>query len=668
MPSHLRNGRDLSGEQRRRDVEAGLSNIAGQRAVQRAQGKPSVPRTDANDQARNECRSNSDGGQLQGHVSCVKVGDVNPSSNTGGSFDRTTKGSVGDGEPGSNCRPGDYSSLESSSNLRQQTTGDVHKYVPLPVVHVRRSQENRRPSSHESRSESGDLEPGAHPTSPELRRDDGRVRELVSRSRDGHRVPQETSVQPIDFLGDSSLYLNSLPSEGTVLAPGRCCNDLPGSYPGASNGSTSLIDLISPPDYSQLGVRTGSKLRAESRSSSRPVRDEPVELCVPERDERPSPERRAERDERPCSELRAELRDAVSAKPQPVYVRAPQTPSTPAGLTRYFTPSGPHLQQPSKPPCSKGQVPLQPQRTSSTPASSSSAAARHPLPCSTPARWKLRGIQEEKEESPTGRQHGSSLGSGKCLLESRKDLREDAKSPGKSECSKQESPKSTSSPVDPYMNLSFNPALEQLSDASQKEFLLSNINNRLAHDNPFLIEDKLQKLFSTFLSDLSGTIDAFPSTVLESCVEKLSSTINSSILELIKSEITPILLDDTLHKLRELRREEKSSPDTCQTESLKDFINEKIDCLQDIIAINDGQQKTDIDIMRREFSQMEHRLFSNFSSITNQINDLSNNENDRFEQVKRRIGAVNNQIENLKSEVHTLTNDAHSKGRESPPS
>ncbi|KAI9620268.1 hypothetical protein H4Q26_013837 [Puccinia striiformis f. sp. tritici PST-130] len=419
--------------------------------------------------------------------------------------------------------------------------------------------------------------------------------------------------------------------------------------------------------------------------STRPLttrsRDERVELREPECDERssselhakcderPSPELCAGRDERPCSELRAELRDAVSAKPQPVYVRAPQTPSTPAGLTRYFTPSGPHLQQPSEPsepPCSKGQVPLQPQRTSSTPASSSSAAARHPLPCSTPARWKLRGIQEEKEESPTGRQHGSSLGSGKCLLESRKDLREDAKSPGKSECSKQESPKSTSSPVDPYMNLSFNPALEQLSDASQKEFLLSNINNRLVHDNPFLIEDKLQKLFSTFLSDLSGTIDAFPSTLLESCVEKLSSTINSSILELIKSEITPILLDDTLHKLRELRREEKSSPDTCQTESLKDFINEKIDCLQDIIAINDGQQKTDIDIMRREFSQMEHRLFNNFSSITNQLNDLSNNENDRFEQVKRRIGAVNNQIENLKSEVHTLTNDAHSKGRESP--
>ncbi|KAI9629112.1 hypothetical protein H4Q26_018317 [Puccinia striiformis f. sp. tritici PST-130] len=267
MPSHLRNGRDLSGEQRRRDVEAGLSNIAGQRAVQRAQGKPSVPRTDANDQARNECRSNSDGGQLQGHVSCVKVGDVNPVPIP---VDRLT---VPPKDP---------------SNLRQQTTGDVHKYVPLPVVHVRRSQENRRPSSHESRSESGDLEPGAHPTSPELRRDDGRVRELVSRSRDGHRVPQETSVQPL--ISSATQASTSTPShqKGRSSPQEDVAMTYRGSYPGASNGSTSLIDLISPPDHSQLGVRTGSKLRAESRSSSRPARDERVELREPECDKAPA--------------------------------------------------------------------------------------------------------------------------------------------------------------------------------------------------------------------------------------------------------------------------------------------------------------------------------------------------------------------------------------------
>ncbi|KNF02198.1 hypothetical protein PSTG_04695 [Puccinia striiformis f. sp. tritici PST-78] len=127
-------------------------------------------------------------------------------------------------------------------------------------------------------------------------------------------------------------------------------------------------------------------------------------------------------------------------------------------------------QQPSRSLCSKGQVSSQRQQISSIPASSSSATARYPLPCSTPARWKLGGIQEEKKESPTTRQHCQSLGGGQGLLESRKNLGENAKSSRKDEYSKQESPKSTPSPVDPYINLSFNPALEQLSDASQEEF------------------------------------------------------------------------------------------------------------------------------------------------------------------------------------------------------
>ncbi|POW20295.1 hypothetical protein PSHT_03664, partial [Puccinia striiformis] len=306
---------------------------------------------------------------------------------------------------------------------------------------------------------------------------------------------------------------------------------------------------------------------------------------------------------------------------------------TPANirLTRYFTPSVPYIQQPSGSSCLKGLVSLQLQQTSSTP-----ATASYPLPCSTPApaRWKLGEIQEEKDESPTTRQHCQSLGGGQRLLESRENLGENAKSSRKDEYSKQESSKSTPSPVDSYINLSYNPALIQLSDASQKEFLLSNINNRLVHDNPFLIEDKLQKLFSTFLSDSSGTIDAFPGTLLEACVEKLSSTIKSSILDLIKSEITLMLLNNILSHLRGLGGEKKSSLDICQTEPLKDLINEKVDCLQDIITINDGQQKTDMDIMRREMLEMEHRFFNNFSSITNQINDLNNNENNRFDKLK----------------------------------
>ncbi|KAI9601359.1 hypothetical protein H4Q26_001175 [Puccinia striiformis f. sp. tritici PST-130] len=73
-------------------------------------------------------------------------------------------------------------------------------------------------------------------------------------------------------------------------------------------------------------------------------------------------------------------------------------------------------QQPSRSLCSKGQVSSQRQQISSIPASSSSATARYPLPCSTPARWKLGGIQEEKKESPTTRQHCQSLGVDKVFL------------------------------------------------------------------------------------------------------------------------------------------------------------------------------------------------------------------------------------------------------------
>ncbi|KNE88726.1 hypothetical protein PSTG_17856, partial [Puccinia striiformis f. sp. tritici PST-78] len=454
----------------------------------------------------------------------------------------------------------------------------------------------------------------------------------------------------------------------------------------------------------ELGALISSNSRAEPCPPSSSERDERVELRRPELDERGSkpralhqsgrdertgsefsgklsdscgPERvelpgvhGAERDEQSDAEFCAELRGAVAANPQPTYVRAPQTPSTPAGLTRYFTPRGPYLQRsfesPSESAYQKGSVSLQPQRPTSTPASSS-AAARRPLPCSTPTRWKLGEIQEEEENSPTGGQHCPDLGGGNLLLEGRESDGKNSEKRKKKQYSEKKSPQSTQSSIESYLNFSHNPALEQLSDCSQKEFLLSNINNKIENENPFLIEDKLQNLFSIFLSELSGTIDAFPGTLLESCVEKLSSTINSSILELIKSEVTPMLLDNTLTKLRELGGDKKSPPSICQTDSLKDFINEKIDCLQDIIAINDGQQKTDIDIMRREFSEMEHRLFNNFSSITNQINDLSKNEDTRFEQVKRRIGAVNNQVENLNSEVHLLISNAHSNDREPPP-
>ncbi|KAI9603486.1 hypothetical protein KEM48_001441 [Puccinia striiformis f. sp. tritici PST-130] len=116
MPSHLRNSRDLSGEQRQRNVEAGLSNLAGQRTVQHAEGKPSISRPGADEGLRTKHRSDSNGSQLPSNFSSFKVGDVNTSSLAVALFDCAANRSVVDGESRSNYRPVDYPSVEPSSN------------------------------------------------------------------------------------------------------------------------------------------------------------------------------------------------------------------------------------------------------------------------------------------------------------------------------------------------------------------------------------------------------------------------------------------------------------------------------------------------------------------------------------------------------------------------
>ncbi|KAI9628962.1 hypothetical protein H4Q26_018381 [Puccinia striiformis f. sp. tritici PST-130] len=443
MPSHLRNGRDLSGEQRRRDVEAGLSNMPDKGPFNAL--RESLPSLEPTRTTRRE----------------TNVGVTPMEVNS-----RATSLALRSGMSTPVPIPVDRLTVppKDPSNLRQQTTGDVHKYVPLPVVHVRRSQKTddqvvMKAALNQAIS------------SQEL------IRRVLSYEEMMDVCENWLAEAEMDIVFPKKRVSNPLISSAT-----QASTSTPSHQKGRSSPQEILIDLISPPDHSQLGVRTGSKLRAESRSSSRPARDERVELREPECDERssselhakcderPSPELCAGRDERPCSELRAELRDAVQQNHNQSTFEHPRPPQHQQGLPATSHQAGP-------PPTTVRTI-----RTTVLEGTGTITAAtnqQHPslilLRSSAPpltlfnaSQVETQGDPGEKEESPTGRQHGSSLGSGKCLLESRKDLREDAKSPGKSECSKQESPKSTSSPVDPYMNLSFNPALEQLSDASQK--------------------------------------------------------------------------------------------------------------------------------------------------------------------------------------------------------
>ncbi|POW19193.1 hypothetical protein PSHT_04937 [Puccinia striiformis] len=279
-------------------------------------------RPGADERPRTKHRSNSDGSQLPSHFSSAKVGHVNASSIPGRSLNRAV-----DGEPRSNYRPGDHPPVEPTSSRRQQTTGDVHKHVPLPVVHVRRSQEGRRQSSHESCSEPGDIEPGAYLLNAERRIDDGVFPEKRASNSLTTSATQASTSTPSHQPGRSS------PQEDVVMT-------YRDPAPVQATAQPASLILSAPPEHSQLGLCTSPKPRAEPRSTSRSIRDERVELREPEhaandsfepstklcselcagRDERSSSEPCAKRNGRPSAELRAKLYDTVSAKPQPVYV------------------------------------------------------------------------------------------------------------------------------------------------------------------------------------------------------------------------------------------------------------------------------------------------------------------------------------------------------------
>ncbi|POW01805.1 hypothetical protein PSHT_12369 [Puccinia striiformis] len=130
MPSHLRNGQDLSGEQRRRYVEAGLPHPSGQRPVQRVEGQPPISQPSSDEGPGSESRSSSDPGQLPSHLFGVKIGNVDPSASSGGPPDRTAVGSNAVGgeknlEPLGNYPP---NGLNPSSSCRQSTTRDWFMY------------------------------------------------------------------------------------------------------------------------------------------------------------------------------------------------------------------------------------------------------------------------------------------------------------------------------------------------------------------------------------------------------------------------------------------------------------------------------------------------------------------------------------------------------------
>ncbi|KNZ48985.1 hypothetical protein VP01_5279g1 [Puccinia sorghi] len=106
--------------------------------------------------------------------------------------------------------------------------------------------------------------------------------------------------------------------------------------------------------------------------------------------------------------------------------------------------------------------------------------------------------------------------------------------------------------------ISIHPLLDHLSNLSQKEYFLNQINHDLENTAPLMIEEKLQHLFHFF-----------------SLIKlKFYLRVNESISKLIKSEVIPSVACQTIDHVREAK------PSLCENEltSLKELVNEKNIC------------------------------------------------------------------------------------------
>ncbi|OAV95926.1 hypothetical protein PTTG_04756 [Puccinia triticina 1-1 BBBD Race 1] len=173
----------------------------------------------------------------------------------------------------------------------------------------------------------------------------------------------------------------------------------------------------------------------------------------------------------------------------------------------------------------------------------------------TPSR-DLEKIQEELEN--TLRSKGNTPTSGRRFDKSNPESGDELhmfQMKGKSPPTRK-SPRKTSISSDSPIGLSLD--IENISSPSSREFLLNNLNNDLSNDAALLLEERLEVLFSKFLSELSGTVEKNPGTLLESCVNNFKEVVNSSMLDIFKEKLMPSLLDKILCHIGESPKEKSN--------------------------------------------------------------------------------------------------------------
>ena len=142
-------------------------------------------------------------------------------------------------------------------------------------------------------------------------------------------------------------------------------------------------------------------------------------------------------------------------------------------------------------------------------------------------------------------------------------------------------------------------------------------------------------------------MDAFLGTLLETCISRLSSTVSSSMLKVIRADIIPSLF----HKIM-LHVSEFSPPaNTAFNVNIPESLTDKIDSLQDIILGRHSVQDDKIEKLSKSFHHMEDQLRDQVLDLKQKLLESQKREEDLLDHVRRRLGNISSISASIKERV-----------------
>ncbi|KNF02215.1 hypothetical protein PSTG_04714 [Puccinia striiformis f. sp. tritici PST-78] len=281
----------------------------------------------------------------------------------------------------------------------------------------------------------------------------------------------------------------------------------------------------------------------------------------------------------------------------------------------------------------------------------------------------MERIQEELEEQL--RSDNSNHGDRRVAYESQERCGQDAedKGKGKRKSPVQRPPRpslSTQESVSSDFPNSFD--LDDWSNPSNKEFLLQNINNDYTRDAPLIIEDKLKDLFSHFLSELSGTIDNIPNTLLETSIQNFSEIMRDSMSDIVKDNIIPSMLDNILDYMGQIVRDVKGPSYKLEVESVfENKLSAAVTELQDVLYETDTNNLGNYEAIKEDFLNIKKEIADNFSLVKNDMDDIIKKEKENSLAINRKLNDLAAILHNMNFKLSSIIEPIEEPDKDNPP-